>query len=120
MATRRHNAGWFFRLGRAARRVLRGYGRGEQQTVGWLVSNGLPAELTWGAAWIVRLAIVAILLNAAFWVALLLLFGIAAAWVARNTDWDDDESPEWREGHSGFGLYDRKEWRHDIGVYDDK
>lgn len=117
MATQVQSAGWGYRLGRAARRAS-GYSRSEKQMAGWLASNGLPVALAFGAVWAIRLAIVGVLLYAAFWVALLLLFGIAAAWVAQRTDWYDDGELEWRNGHSGFGLYDKYEWRHDLDTSD--
>jgi len=113
MATQAQTRGRFYRLGRAARRVLRGYGRGEQRAAGWLVSNGLLGELAWAAVWAVRIAIAAVLLYAAFWVALPLLFGIAAASVAQPADWDEDEEAELRNGHSGFGLYNGDDIRID-------
>jgi hypothetical protein len=49
----------------------------------------------------------------------LFLFVIVAAWVARNSDRDDESKLEWREGHSGLGLYDKNEWRHDMGAPDE-
>lgn len=119
MATPVHSAGWGYRLGRAARRVLRGYTRSEQQAANWLASNGLPTGLAFGAVWAVRLAVAAALLYSAFWVALLILFGVVAAAVARNTSWDEDGTLfEWRYGQSGYGLYTSFEQR--IGAHDAK
>jgi hypothetical protein len=69
--------------------------------------------------WIVKLAIFGVLLFTALWLALVLLLGVAAAWAVRNSDPDDENRLEWREGHSGFGLYDENEWRHDMGDPDE-
>lgn len=100
MATRVQSAGWGFRLGRAARRALRGYRRGEQRAVGWLVANGLPGELSWAAVWCVRLSIVAVLLYTAFWVAVLIAIAIGAVFYIEGTfaRQDDDWGfPTWEE-----------------------
>lgn len=107
------------RAGRWLGRAWRGVVRQEARAVQWLAGKGLPAGVARLLLWIVKLAIFVVLLYVAFWFALLLLFGVAAAWVARNSDWEDEDKPEWREGHSGFGLYDKNEWRHDMGDPDD-
>jgi fatty acid desaturase len=107
------------RLGRSLGRGWRASARGERRVSNWLVSKGLP--VVWAAAllWVVKLAVLGALLYVAFWLALLLVFGMAAAWVARNTPPEDDEEKlEWRVGHSGFGLYDKNEWRRDMGDWD--
>lgn len=108
---------------RTGRTLGRTYGRlvrVDRKALGWLVAHGLPAGLAAPILWVVKLGVFAVLLYAAFWLALLLVFAIAVAWSARNADWDDeDEQPEWRDGHSGWGLYDKNEWRHDPGGPDD-
>lgn len=85
MATQVQSAGWSYRLGRVARRGLRGYGRGERQMAGWLASNGLPAGLALGAVWAVRLSVAAVLLYAAFWLAVLIGILIVAAWATKGS-----------------------------------
>lgn len=109
------------RTGRWLGRAWRGFVRQEARAVRWLADKGLPAGVARLLLWIVKLAVFAVLLYVAFWLALLLLFGIVAAWVARNSDsdWEDENKAEWREGHSGFGLYDKNEWRRDMGDPDD-
>jgi hypothetical protein len=84
-----------------------------------LASQGLPAGVARLLLWIVKLAAFGVLLYAGFWIALVLLFGVAAAWALRDSDFDDENKLEWREGHSGFGLYDNNEWRHDMGDPDE-
>ncbi|MGQ5288517.1 DUF3742 family protein [Pectobacterium actinidiae] len=107
------------RFGRRLGRIWRAYLRRERRVVAWLVSVGAPSAAATALVWAVKLAVLGVLLYAAFWLALLLLFAVAAAWGADNTDLDDENKPEWREGHSGFGLYDKNEWRHDIGDSDE-
>ena len=107
------------RAGRWLGRVWRGFVRQEALAIRWLASRGLPARVAHLLFWIAKLAAFGALLYAVFWIALVLLFGLAVAWAARNLDWDDENKLEWREGHSGFGLYDKKEWRHDVGDPDE-
>ena len=116
MVVQLQSAGWSYRLGRSARRALRGYSRSERQMANWLASNGMPSALAWGVVWAVRLAVAGVLFYTAFWVALLLLFGVAAVSVAQHAEWDEDEEPELRNGHSGFGLYNGDDIR--IDPYD--
>ena len=59
-----------------------------------------------------------LLLYAAFWLAAPLALLLVAAWYFRTAaawEVEDESKPEWREGHAGFGLYDKNEWRHDMG-----
>ena len=102
-------------LGRAGSRVA----RRETKAIQWLAGKGFPVGLVRVVFWIMKLAIIGVLLYTAFWLALLLAFAVVAAWVAHNADWADEDKAEWREGHSGFGLYDKNEWRHDMGDPDD-
>jgi hypothetical protein len=92
------------RIGRALGRTWRGFMRLEQKATGWLVTQGMNATLATGILWVLRIALLAILLYGAFWVALLLAFAYTGAWMARNADFDEPQ-PEWRIGMLGFGLY---------------
>ncbi|HCI4032399.1 MULTISPECIES: DUF3742 family protein [Pseudomonas] len=92
------------RFGRWLGRGWRAYVRRERRVSGWLVGQGVPTPAVAVLIWGVKLAALAVLLYTAFWLALLLVFGVAAAWVARNTDWDEPQ-PEWRSGNHGFGHY---------------
>lgn len=109
------------RTGRWFGRVWKGCVQQETRAVQWLVGKGLSVSVARSLLWIVKLVVFAVLLYVAFWLALLLLFGIAAAWVARDSasDWENENKAEWREGHTGFGLYDKSEWRRDMGDPDD-
>jgi hypothetical protein len=107
------------RAGRWLGRAWRSFARQEARAIRWLASHGLPGSIARLLLWVVKLAIFGVLLFAAFWLALVLLFGVAAAWAVRNSDPDDENKLEWREGHSGFGLYDENEWRHDMGNPDE-
>ncbi len=76
----------------------------------------MPVVVARATLLIIELGLFCVLLYAAFWVAVLLLFAVAVAWVGHSLLYlDDDNKQEWREGHSGFGLYDKTEWRHDMG-----
>ncbi|VFR31992.1 hypothetical protein ANK1_4052 [plant metagenome] len=70
------------RLGRWLGGLWRGYVRRERRTAGWLVARGVPAGGATVLLWIVKLAVLGVLLYAAFWLALLLVFAVAASWVA--------------------------------------
>ena len=94
MTTNTHNGRWSHRLGRGAGRAWRGYLRREQRAAGWLVARGVPADAAKAVLWIVKLAVFGVLLYAASWLALLLVFAVAAAWLARNADADDENQPE--------------------------
>ncbi|WP_165963168.1 MULTISPECIES: DUF3742 family protein [unclassified Pigmentiphaga] len=119
MTTNTHNGRWSHRLGRGAGRVWRGYLRREQRVTGWLVTRGMPAGAATAVLWIVKLAVLGVLLYTVSWLALLLAFAVVAAWLARNADEDDEKQPELRDGHSGVGLYDKDDWRIDMGDPDE-
>ena len=120
MTTNTHNGRWSHRLGRGAGRAWRGYLRREQRVAGWLVTRGVPAGAATAVLWIVKLAVLGMLLYSVSWLVLLLAFAVVAAWLARNADEDDEKQPpEWREGPNGFGLYDKSDWRIDPHVTDD-
>ena len=107
------------RFGRWLGGLWRGSIRRERQVAGWLAAQGVPATGATALLWIVKLAVLGALLYAAFWLALLLVLALAAAWVAHNAPpEEDDEKAEWRMGWSGYGLY-RGETRVDPGLPDD-
>lgn len=98
-------------LGRACRKLR----QQERRLIMWLASRGWSARAITFLVRALQLTVFGVLLFTAFWVALLLLFVLIAAWTVRNTDWDDDRQPELRDGHSGVGLYDKDDWRIDMG-----
>jgi len=107
------------RFGRWLGRGWRGYVRGERRVSAWLVGKDVPVGVAATLVWVVKLAVLGVLLHVTFWIALLLIFAIAGAWAARNTDWDDTPEPEWKNGMAGFGLYTYDGFRIDPHVSDD-
>lgn len=107
------------RTGRWLVRTWRGFVRQEARAVQWLVGKGLSAGGARLLFWIVKLVLFAVLLYMVFWLAFLLAFALIAAWLARNADLDEEKQPELRDGHSGVGLYDKDDWRIDMGDPDD-
>src|SRR3546814_5637145 len=61
------------RLGRAFGRGWRAYARGERRASNWLVSKGMPRAGATALVWVVKLAVLGVLLYVAFWFALVLL-----------------------------------------------
>ncbi|EIU1410641.1 TPA: DUF3742 family protein [Pseudomonas aeruginosa] len=114
MSTKSHRSN-AERLGRWLGGMWRGYARRERQAAAWLIGRGVPAGGAAAVLWIFKFGVLVILFYVAFWLALLAVFAVATAWGARNSDWDGKPDLEWREGHGGFGLYDKNEWRHDPG-----
>ncbi len=96
------------RLGRSVGRGWRAYARGERRLSSWLASKGVPVVGASLALWVVKLAVLGLLLYFAFWLAVLLLLGVAAAWMVVNSPTKDDrwaQQDELRNGEAGFGLY---------------
>jgi len=102
------------RAGRTLGRMWRGFVRLERKAHGWLVAQGWAPGVARAASLAIKLVAFGLLFYAAFWLALLLLFMVAAAWTAHAADWDDEQETEWRTGGDGFGLY-RGDVRIDIG-----
>ena len=111
------------RLGRALGRAWRGCARLDRRANGWLLSAGWPPAVTKAALLAAKLAVLAVLVYVALWLAVPLVLLILVAWVMRGYAPGiavDESKPEWREGHGGFGLYDKNEWRHDMGDPDQR
>ncbi len=89
----------------------------EARVVRGLMARGVPAALAKALPWAVKLLLLAVLAYAALWLAVLLVLGVVVVVVvSHGTQAEDDpDAAEWREGHSGFGLYDKNEWRRDMG-----
>ncbi|MBX6317209.1 MULTISPECIES: DUF3742 family protein [Pseudomonadota] len=110
------------RAGRVFGRMWRAGARLDRKARGWLVARGLDAGVAASLLWAVKLIVLGVLLYAAFWLALLLVFAIVVTWVARNANWEDEDEDrtEWRVGPAGYGQY-RGDIRIDIGdPYDDE
>ncbi len=108
------------RLGRSVGRGWRAYARGERRLSSWLASKGVPFVGAALALWVVKLAVLGVLLYTMSWL-VLLVFAVVAAWVARNAGLaDDPPEAEWRNGPAGFGLYTYDGFRIDPHVEDDE
>ena len=107
------------RLGRFLSRGWRAYAHGERRFVDRLVSWNVPARAVRAALWLAKAALLAVAFYVAFWLALLLLVLVAAAWGARDADWEPPE-PEWKQGPIGFGLYTYDGYRIDPHDPDDE
>ncbi|NQD94999.1 DUF3742 family protein [Pseudomonas sp. CrR25] len=81
------------RFGRRIGLMWRGFVRRERQIAGWLVARGLSAGAATALLWGVKLAVLGVLLYAMFWLALLLVITIVAAWAAQCGA--QDEEFEW-------------------------
>lgn len=94
------------RFGRWLGRGWQGYRRRERRVVVRLASFGAPTGIATALVWIVKLAVLGVLLYTAFWLALLL---VCLLFVARGfgKSCEDISSPcdELRHGEAGFGLY---------------
>jgi small-conductance mechanosensitive channel len=91
----------------------------ELQARQWLVAKGLPRSAASWMLWSIKLALVGVLLYLVFWLGLLVVFMLAAGWLAQRADVPSDEEPEIRDGHSGVGLYGPDDWRIDLGDPDE-
>lgn len=103
------------RAGRALGRMWRGSARMDRKACAWLTERGASAGAATSLLWIIKLAVIGVLLYTAFWLALLLAFAVTAAWLAQHANEDDENQPELRDGHSGVGLYDKNDLRIDMG-----
>lgn len=79
------------RLGQALGRMWRAYMRQERKVNGWLVAQGLPAGVSKVLLLAIKLVALGVLVYVAFWLVLLLVFAVAAAWMIRDPDQDDPE-----------------------------
>ncbi|MCK9504569.1 MAG: DUF3742 family protein [Porticoccaceae bacterium] len=105
MATNAHTERWAHRAGCKAGRAWRGFVRQDRRAIEWFVKHGWTAGLAKAMLWAFKLIVLGILLYVAFWLALVLVFGFLVAWAARNVGLGDEQSPQWRLGLLGFGLY---------------
>ncbi|MBA4721425.1 DUF3742 family protein [Halopseudomonas pachastrellae] len=103
------------RAGRWLGLAWRSLTRQESRAIQWLAKKGLPEELGKVLFWSVKLVVLGVLLYMAFWLALLMAFLLVAAWLVQQTDMGEEKQPELRDGHSGAGLYDKDDWRIDMG-----
>ncbi|MCW5592182.1 MULTISPECIES: DUF3742 family protein [Gammaproteobacteria] len=74
------------RLGRWVGGMWRAGVRRERRLAGWLVVRGLPAGVAAALLWVVKLAVLGVLLYAAFWLTLLVVAVMAVAWATQRGD----------------------------------
>lgn len=108
MNTANRQMGFAQRLGRGAGRVVRRLRRGEQHLENGLVSRGLSAGAAKALLWVIKLAVLGVLLYAAFWLALLVVCAVAAAWAVEHAD---------EEGDSDFLGRKAEERDHREGIF---
>lgn len=77
---------------RASRRLWRGVVRWETRAAGWLVRRGLPAFLVLPLLWAFNLVILALVIYASVWIALVLVIALFAA---KGTARADQSETEW-------------------------
>ncbi|MFK1436712.1 DUF3742 family protein [Pseudomonas aeruginosa] len=78
----------------------------EERFVNWAAGKRVPPAMARGFAWLVRLAVVATLAYAAFWLAFFVGIIWFCAWTLHRGGGEEPEAkPQWREGLDGYGLY---------------
>lgn len=103
------------RFGQVLGRTYNRLRRQEARTVGWLARKGVPVPVGKASLWTLKLLVLGVLLYAAFWLALLLVFALMGAWALRFADWEDEKlKPQWRDGVEGYGYYENG-FRTDFG-----
>ena len=105
------------RIGRGLGRAWLAVRRQEMCVVRYLVRQGLSRGVARFILWAVKLFVLGVLLYVAFWLTLVAIVVMAAAWLAGNADGAADDKPQWRNGLSGYGLY-RGDVRVDPGTTD--
>lgn len=95
-------------FGRWLGRRWRGYLRCEARALLWLQYRGVPIKVSRILGWILKAVVLISLLCVAFWITLIVVVATVGAYAVLNSASSTfDESTEWRDGLSGFGLYDR-------------
>ena len=96
------------RLGRWLGHRWRGILSLEKNSLLWLQRVGVPINVARICGWILKAVVLGALLCFAFWIALIALAIVFVIRAAFNADFRSDyEESNWRDGLSGFGLYDR-------------
>ena len=96
-----------------------GFLRFEERVLMWLERTGAPMPISKILCWRLKVVIIVALLYVAFWITLFVIFITAGACsvIYSNSSIDmTDKHPQWRDGLSGFGLYDERGIR--IDPYD--
>lgn len=106
------------RFGHGLGRLWRWLVRADGRMTAWLVRQGFPQGAATATLWLARLAALGVLMYAAMWLAMLVMFALAAAWMVRDSEPTEAEQSEWRYGWDGYGLY-RAGVRVDCGSAED-
>ncbi|AVR87230.1 DUF3742 family protein [Thauera aromatica] len=108
-------------LGRTLGRAWRNCVRLDRRAHGRLLTRGWAPGAAKTVLLVVKLAAIGILLYTAFWLALLLVFALAGAWILLNDNgsYDEEQKTEWRYGPAGYGLYTSNDQRIDPHDPDD-
>lgn len=94
-------------LGKWIGRRWRGLVQREDRLVDRLSKAGLPTVAVRIVLWMLKLAVLAVLVYTMLGVAILIAIAGLVAWTLKNSDLDTKPAaPEWRQGFHGFGLYD--------------
>lgn len=96
---------WAHRFGEWAGHTWRGLAQQDRRALAWLTRQGLPVGAAKMVSWAVKLLVLGVLLYVAFWLTLIAIFVLAAAWLARHADHDSAQG-EWRNGQEGYGYYE--------------
>lgn len=115
MATAAPHSSIAERLGRVAGRAWQAGMRGRRSLALWLTSKGTPAPLALVLSLLPALVVLGVAAYVALWLVLLAAIAVGAAWVAGSAGVQEQQKPEWREGHAGLGWYDRHGTRVDLG-----
>lgn len=82
--------------------------RHERKVIGWLAAQGVPGRLAKTLLWVIKLAVLGVLLYSVFWFVLLLVFALLAArGLAQSGQGKDlcEPKDELRHGEAGYGFY---------------
>jgi len=77
------------RFGRWLGRGWRGYVRGERRVAESLIAKGVPVAVAAMLVWVVKLAVLGVLLYVAFWIAILVISVVAGMWAASQNRSDN-------------------------------
>lgn len=111
------------RAGRSLGRKWRVLVRLDRKAQRGLLTQGWSLGTASAALLVIKLVVFGVLAYVAFWPTVSLALLALVAWsMVGSATWDAEgkDKLEWREGHGGFGLYDKDEWRHDMGNPDEQ
>nr|WP_297354187.1 DUF3742 family protein [uncultured Caldimonas sp.] len=101
------------RIGRFAGRAWRGGVRGQKRLALWLTSKGAPAPLASALTPVVAIVALVVLAYVAFWVAMLVVILVGAAWVNRSPAAEHPDLKWMDQDHRASVFYDPKNYNDD-------